>query len=93
MNSDSRLLASNGGHISLTRHWGKNTLHRMGLVKRKGTTKAMVLVEHFDVVKAQFLSNIKAVIEMEEVPPALVINWDQTGINDNGKGGIQESRH
>ena len=81
MNSDSRLLASNGGHISLTRHWGKNTLHRMGLVKRKGTTKAKVLVEDFDVVKAQYLSDIKAVIEMEEVPPALVINWDQTGIN------------
>ena len=81
MNRDSRLLASNGGHILLTRHWGKNILHRMGLVKRKGTTKASVSVEDFDVLKAQFLSDIKAVIEMEEIPPALVINWDQTGIN------------
>ena len=81
MNKDSRLLASNGGHILLTRHWGKNILYRMGLVKRKGTTKASVSVEDFDVLKAQFLSDIKAVIEMEEIPPALVINWDQTGIN------------
>jgi transposase-like protein len=68
MCKDSNLLASNGGHIFLTKHWGKNTLHRMGLVKRKGTTKAKVSVEDFDVLKAQSLSDIKAVIEMEEIP-------------------------
>ena len=81
MNKDSSLLACNGGHISLTKDWGKNTLYRMGLVKRKGTTKAKVSVDDFDVLKAQFLLDIKVVIEMEEIPSALVINWDQTGIN------------
>ena len=81
MNKDSRLLACNGGHILLTKDWGKNLLHRMGLVKRKGTTKAKVSVENFDALKAQFLLDIRVVAEMEEIPPDLVINWDQTGIN------------
>lgn len=81
INRDSNLLACNGGHIVLTKHWGKYLLWRMGLVKRKATTKAKVTVEHFENVKAQFLLDIKAIVEIEEVPSALVINWDQTGIN------------
>lgn len=32
MSVDSNLLASNGGHISLTYDWGKNLLHRLGFV-------------------------------------------------------------
>ena len=28
---DNNLLASNGGHISVTKHWGKHPLTRMGL--------------------------------------------------------------
>ena len=31
--ADGNLLACNGGHISITKDWGKNILHRMGLVK------------------------------------------------------------
>ena len=81
INHDSNLLTCNGGPISLTKDWGKYLLQRMGLVKRKATTKAKVTVEHFENVKAQFLFDIKAIVEIEEVPPALVINWDQTGIN------------
>ena len=61
---DSNLLASNGGHIVLTKAWGKSILHRMGFVKRRASTKAKVLIENFEQVKAQFLLDIKAVIEM-----------------------------
>ena len=32
-NKDSNLLQANGGHIALTKYWGKNLLHRMGFVK------------------------------------------------------------
>ena len=71
---DSNLLASNGGHIVLTKYWGKGLLTRMGLVKRKASTKAKVEV------KAQYLLDIKAVVEMEEIPFDLVIHCDQTGI-------------
>ena len=53
----------------------------MGNVKRRASTKAKVAVQNFDEVKAQFLLDIKVVIEMDEIPFDLVINWDQTGIH------------
>ena len=80
-NKDSNLLASNGGHIVLSKYWGKNLLKRMGFVKRRASTKAKVTIENFEEVKAQFLLDIKAVVEFEEILFDLVINWDQTGIN------------
>ena len=36
---DPRLLAVNGGHISLSKDWARYMLQRIGFVKRKGTTK------------------------------------------------------
>ena len=75
------ILACNGGHIDITKYWAKNLLSRMGYVKRRGTTKAKVTVEDFDAVKEQYLLDIKNVIEMDEIPNELVINWDQTGIH------------
>ena len=38
-------------------------------------------IQNFDELKTQFLLDIKVVVEMDEIPPALVINWDQTGIH------------
>ena len=32
-------------------------------------------------LKQQFLLDIKAIVELEEIPSDLIINWDQTGIN------------
>ena len=78
---DSNLLSCNGGHISLSKHWGKYLLSHMGYVKRRASTKAKVTVQDFEEVKAQFLLDIKVVIEMDEIPFDLVINWDQTGIH------------
>ena len=77
---DRSLLKDNGGHLELTKSWGKSLLHRMGFVKRKGNTKCKVPVECFEALKSQFLEDIKATIEMQDIPPELVINWDQTGI-------------
>ena len=78
---DSNLLAANGGHIVLTKHWGKHLLTRMGFVKRRASTKAKIAIQNFDEVKAQFLLDIKVICEMDEIPFDLVINWDQTGIH------------
>ena len=69
MNQDSNLLASNGGHIVLTKHWAKHLLGRMGFVKRHASTKAKVTVEYFEAVKAH---DVKAVIEMNEIPHELI---------------------
>ena len=32
-------------------------------------------------MKSQFLFDMKTIVEMEEIPHDLVINWDQTGIH------------
>ena len=75
---DSNLLACNGGHISLSKHWGKHLLSWMGYVKRRASTKVKAAVQDFEEVKAQFLLEV---IEMDEIPFDLLINWDQTGIH------------
>ena len=65
----------------MTKHWVLYLLRRMGLVKRRVTTKAKVSVENFELLKAQFLLDVKVAIEFDDIPPELVINWDQTGIH------------
>ena len=65
----------------LTKEWAKHLFKRMGLVKRKGNTKAKVDVEKFDEIKKAFLQDIKSVITMDKVPVKLIINWDQTGLS------------
>ena len=80
-NHNSNLLASNGGHILLTKDWGKSILRRMGFVKCRASTKAKVSIENFEEIKAQFLLDIKAIVEMEDIPFDLIINWDQTEIH------------
>lgn len=78
---DSNMLTANGGHLVLTKNWGKSILRRMGFVKRRASTAAKISVANFEEVKAQYLLDIKVSVEMDEIPPALVINLDQTGIH------------
>ena len=68
-------------NIFLTKHWTKYLLQQMGMVKRHGSANAKVDVKNFEELKDLFLSDVKSVIEMDEVPPAMVINWDHTEIN------------
>ena len=81
MKSDMRLLKCNGGHIDITKHWAQSFLDRLGFVKRRASSKAKVTVEKFEEMKAQFLFDVKTIVEMADVPPELVINWDHTGLN------------
>ena len=55
-----------------------SVLRRMGYTKRKASSKCKVLPDNFDEIKRNFLADICAVVEMEDVPPSLVINWDHT---------------
>ena len=80
MNKDANLLSSNGGGICLTKDWAKNLMKRMGMVKRRVSTKAKVDVEEFETLKDEFLLSIKTIVILDEIPLDL-INWDQTGIN------------
>ena len=38
-------------------------------------------VANFEAVKEQFVINVNAVMETEDIPQQLVFNWDQTGIS------------
>lgn len=80
-NDDSNKLSCNGGHISLTKSWAKSVLHRLGYVKRRSSTKAKVTVTEFEMYKSQFVYDVRTIMEMEEIPKELVINWDHTGIH------------
>ena len=81
MKTDKRLLKSNGGSIDISKHWAQSFMDRLGFVKRRASTKAKVSVEHFEEIKAQFLFDVKSIIEIADIPPDLVINWDHTGLN------------
>ena len=61
---NSNLLQCNGGHIVLSKPWVKSLMERMGLVKRRASTKAKVSLPEFDRLKAQFLFDVKAVMEL-----------------------------
>ena len=77
---DSNLLSENGGHISLTKDWAKYLLKRMNFVKRCSSSTAKVSVDNFILLKSQFIFDIQSIVEMEEIPGDLIINWDQTAI-------------
>ena len=49
-------------------------------MKRKATTSAKVEPSYFKELKEQFLFNINAIVEMENVPSDLILNSDHTGI-------------
>ena len=77
---DSNLLSENGGHLCLTKDWAKYLLKRMNFVKRHSSSAAKVSVDNFDQLKSQFIFDIQSIVEMEEIPSDLIINWDQTAI-------------
>ena len=70
-----------GGHIDLNRHWALSLLHRMNFVQRKAATaKGKYSIENFAEKKAEFLDDLVTTVQIEDVPPELVLDWDQTGI-------------
>ena len=77
---DARLLAENRCEIDLSKEWAQRIMRRMGFVKRKASTGAKVDPEVFKELQGQYLSDIRSVVKMEDIPPDLIINWDHTAI-------------
>ena len=75
------ILMSHGMSEELNKDWARYVLQQMGMVKRKANIKAKVTVEDFDDLKRLFLMDIKSIVQMDEIPAQLIVNWDQTGIN------------
>lgn len=65
------------------RHWAYSLFHKilMKFVQRKVTTsKSKYTATNFAEIKQKFLDDVVETVEMEEVYPELILNWDQTGI-------------
>lgn len=70
-----------GGSLRLNRHWAYSLLRRMKFVKRKATTsKSKYSDVNLLALKRSFLEDVVTTVQMEEIPPELIMNWDQTGI-------------
>ena len=50
------------------------------MLRKETTAKSKWTGENFQMLKQEFLEDIQAIITMEEIPPDLVMNWDQNGI-------------
>ena len=78
---NNKLLKDNGGPIDLSKTWAKSLLQRIGYVKRKASTSAKGEPSHFEELKEQYLLDIKAAVEITDIPMDLIMNWDHTGVN------------
>ncbi len=77
MKHEKKLLEEFGGHVKLGKEWAKSFLRRMGFTKRRANSKSKVLLNDFLTIKQDYLMTIKAVVEMDEIPHEMIINWDQ----------------
>ena len=72
------LLPEHGGNLELGRKWAESMMTRMGLVRRKATKAARKKPADFESLKAHFHQRITKVVKDHSVPPALILNFDQT---------------
>ena len=52
----------------------------MNFTKRAGTTQAKIAPNQFEEQQVNVLLEIVDIITMENIPPDVIINWDQTGL-------------
>ena len=78
--SDELFKSQYDNNVTLTKDWAKYLMHRMGLVKRRASTKAKISIENFEEVK-KFFYMTKCLKLLDEIPDELTINFDQTGID------------
>ena len=74
-------LVEYGGPATLSTSWAKSPLKRMNFNKRRASTKYSHPVDELEKEKEAFLSEILDTVGLNDIPPELIFNWDQTGIN------------
>lgn len=67
--------------ILSVRKIGLNFLSRLGCIKRRVSTTMKETPQDFETCRSQFIFDVQSIMELEEIPPQLVINWDHTGIH------------
>lgn len=81
ISNDRSILKEHGGTVEIDKNWAQRLLEKMGYVRRKGTKAARKLPENFDAIKVEFHQRITNAVKMFRIPPSMVLNWDQTGVN------------
>lgn len=76
---EGKLLECNGGHVSLAKQRVKTWWCAWCLFRRHTSARAKVSIPDLDHIMAQFMSDVKVLVEVEEMPCELVV--DQTGIH------------
>jgi len=75
------ILKTNGGWLSTTsRAWGKSLLTRMNMTKRKATKSAKKVPDNVEDLRQQFTTNILSTMKECNIPPAMCVNFDETGV-------------
>ena len=77
---DQTLLESNGGFLKLDTKWTQSLLHRMNMVKKKGTKASRTLPDNFSDQTAKFLAETRKEVEKGRIPGDLIIDIDRMGI-------------
>ena len=70
---DKTKLREFGGHVELNSHWAHSLLNQINYVQRI-TTRAKYSNINFAEKKREFLDELIATVEMEEIPPELILN-------------------
>ena len=78
---DSNLLAENSVLIHVDKAVAHHLLMRMQYVKRRGTTKAKVMLSDFLSLPTLLLDDIRTVVTFEQIPASLILNWYHTGLH------------
>ena len=76
----------NDGKEFLNKEWARIVLHRMGFTKWRACSKSKILPQDVSEIQQQFLKEIKATIQIEDIPKDLVFNWDQTAMKIVARG-------
>ena len=76
-----QVLETNGGWLGFSsRAWGKSLLKRMNFTKRKGTKSALKVPDNIGELRDHFTGMIRNIMEQNNIPPEMVINFDETAI-------------
>lgn len=81
MSVDCTLLAEDGEYTQLTKTWAQSLMIRMGLVKRKASSKKSKMTDEFQQSKSTFFRQVGSFAKVHAILADMVINWDQMGIN------------
>jgi len=53
----------------------------MNFTKRRVTTKSNSSQDEFEEIEVSFLSEVVETVDMNDISPKLIFDWDQNGIN------------